>query len=95
MRGADLCLAVPVQEGSELHEAHALPLCSAPPDQGEEQVHLPLLQGKPQAPPPLGQDPQEGCQLEVHTFPFHISFNVDNVADSLHLLDAINSSPIY
>ena len=62
------------------------PLCSAPPDQGEEQVHLPLLQGKPQAPPPLGQDTQGGCQLEVHTFPFHIYVNVDNETDSLFVM---------
>ena len=36
----------------------------------EEQVHLPMVQGEPQAPPPLSQDPQEECQLEVKSFFF-------------------------
>ena len=68
--GADLRLAVQVQEGLELDEEDSLPLCAASPDQGEEQVHLPMLQGEPQAPPPLSQDPQEECQLEVKSFFF-------------------------
>ena len=57
---------VQVQEGPQLHEEDPLPLCLAPSQKGEEQVHFHLLQAEPQAPSSLGKDPQEGCELEVH-----------------------------
>ena len=93
MRGADLRLAVQVQEGLELNEEDPLPLCLASAHQGEEQVHLPLLQAEPQATPPLGQGPQEGWQLEVHhhnthsgsLFQYHCIFHIMIISTLLAL----------
>ena len=76
MRGADLRLAVKVQEGPQFHEEDPLPLRPAPPDQGEEQIPLPLLQAEPQATPPLRQAPQEGWQLRYINFLYLFQFGL-------------------
>ena len=63
MRRADLHVAVEVQEGAQLDDQDALPLCPPSARQREEPLHITVLQREPEAPPPVGQDLQKEVQL--------------------------------
>ena len=56
-------MAVEVQEGAQLHDQDALPLCPPSARQREEPLHFTVLQREPEAPPPVGQDLQKEIQL--------------------------------
>merc|ERR1712013_214020 len=60
---ADLHMAVEVQEGAQLDDQDALPLCPPSARQREKPLHFTVLQGEPEAPPPVGQDLQKEVQL--------------------------------
>ena len=63
LRRADLHVAVEVQEGAQLNDQDALPLCPPSARQREEPLHITVLQREPEAPPPVGQDLQKEVQL--------------------------------
>ena len=54
---------VEVQEGAQLHDQDAFPLCPPSARQREKPLHFTVLQGEPEAPPPVGQDLQKEVQL--------------------------------
>ena len=54
---------VQVQEGAQLDDQDALPLCPPSAPQREEPLHFTVLQREPEAPPPVGQDLQKEIQL--------------------------------
>ena len=56
-------MAVEVQEGAQLDDQDALPLCPPSAPQKEEPLNFPVLQREPEAPPPVGQDLQKEIQL--------------------------------
>ena len=56
-------MAVEVQEGAQLDDQDALPLCPPSARQREKPLHFTGLQGEQEAPPPVGQDLQKEVQL--------------------------------